>query len=459
MHARALMLLVAGGVVIATSSGNAQLPDATPMLPEDVWQAASFSAPDGAAQCEFAPAEEAGEPAVARIRVGAAQENAWEVCLAWNSIAPVAAGDVLVLSFEARAEGDSDPPGQIGLVFRRTSKPYQHALSDTVTVGSEWREFRVPFAAPVTMDAGGGTLRINFGGQGQTVELRRLSLVNIGGEHSMLAVCRMLGIDPGAAGRSAVGEHLRPGLLWEMAAFDELPAPDPNFDPAGAWEQTWRIWTCYGYLLRSNQTLGTLRITREPGDPLKLSVEQVTLSAEGQRRMQTAQIVCAPNTLASPLSWTYASSFLAPGGEEIADLSLTRTVDVPPEGPVTADWCLFDAVQRLPFSPEATQRFDLLEGLSLLKRGHEIRYDGPHEVRIGAQTRTLHRFVQTGHGVLPCDWWVGKDHRVVLMVTSCRVYVLDPNAQETFASAVEGQVSRYERLRERQATQEGQGDE
>ena len=91
MRASALMLLLVGGVVVAASPGNAQLPDAVPVLPEDTWEAASFIAPDGAGECEFASAEEAGEPAVARIRVGAAQETAWGVGLAWNTVAPIAA--------------------------------------------------------------------------------------------------------------------------------------------------------------------------------------------------------------------------------------------------------------------------------------------------------------------------------------------------------------------------------
>jgi len=135
---------------------------------------------------------------------------------------------------------------------------------------------------------------------------------------------------------------------------------------------------------------------------------------------------------------------------------------IPPEGPVTADWCLFEAVQRLPFSADAAQSFDLLEGLSALKRGHTLRYGGPREIRLGAQTRTLHRFQQTGHGTLACDWWVGEDHRLMLMVTGSRVYLLDPNAEDALTAAVAGQLTRYERARERaeaSAKQEGEADE
>jgi len=39
--------------------------------------------------------------------------------------------------------------------------------------------------------------------------------------------------------------------------------------------------------------------------------------------------------------------------------------------PVTCTWSLFDAVQRLPFDSE-TIRFDFLDELGVLKRGHRL---------------------------------------------------------------------------------------
>jgi len=451
MCRRMMLVLMLTWVAGAIVPAHAQLPDATALLPDQPWQAASFHAPEGAAEWELVEPDAQDQPSVARVSVTEVPNDQWAIGFSWDTVAPITEGDTLVLSFEARAEGDAEPPGQIGLAFRRTSKPYHHALSETLSLGDEWKQFQVPLSPSVDMAAGGGTLRVNLGTQLQIVEIRNLSLKNYGGEISYLALCRMLDIDPAAGGRQAVGRHLTPDLLWEMSVFDDLPDPDPDFDPVGAWEQTWRIWTCYGYLRRSNRNLGVLRIARTPGDPFTLAIEQDQLNQEGLRHVQTAEVTCALDALASPLAWDLTGSFIGPEGEELPELRLARTVDSPPDGPVAGHWCLFEAVQRLPFDDGVEHSFDLLDGLSVRKSDHTLRYDGAHEIRFGVDTHTLHRFVQIGHGALPFEYWLDEDHRLVLVVSHYRVYVLDPAAEETVAEELESQRSRYERNKERYA--------
>lgn len=446
MRKAILLASLLTGLSVAIVSAHAQQPSSTSLLPERLWEAVSFHAPEGAAEFETT---EADGTAVARVRVSEAQDNHWQIGLTWTTVAPAAADDVLVLAFEARAEGQRQPPGRINLAFRRTEQPYHHALGEQVTVGSDWREYRIPFPAPVDVEAGDATFRLNLGNQPQSVEIRNLSLRNYGGELSMLALSRMLDLDPTAAGRRAVGEHLHPGLLWQMRVFDELLPPDPDFDPAGAWEQTWRIWTCYGYVDRANRDHGVLRIVRTPGDPFTLQIERVQLNMEGSIHIQRAEVTCALDAIASPLAWEWSSSFLGPNDEELADLAMSHSVTTPPEGAVTADWALFEAVQRLPFDPEAEYRFDVLEGLKLLKRGHRLRYTGPQEVRLGTETRTLHRFFQAGRGQLPYEYWLDEGHRLVLVVSAFRVYVLDPNADEALTEELDRQRASYERNMER----------
>ncbi|MFP4250730.1 MAG: hypothetical protein ACLFU7_13805, partial [Armatimonadota bacterium] len=172
---------------------------------------------------------------------------------------------------------------------------------------------------------------------------------------------------------------------------------------------------------------------------------------EGQQHVQTASITCAADAIATPLAWEYASSFIGADGEEQTNLRLERSVDSPPEGPVATHWGLFDAVQRLPFEQGVEHRFDLLDNMTARKTDHTLRYDGEHEVRFGPDTRALHRFVQVGQGVLPFEYWLDSDHRLVLVISEYRAYVLDPEAAEVFAGARENQQSRYERLKERYA--------
>ena len=198
-----------------------------------------------------------------------------------------------------------------------------------------------------------------------------------------------------------------------------------------------------------------LTIARQPGDdaeaPLELRIEQAQLNTEGQQHLQTARIACARDAIATPRSWEYTSSFIGPEGDEMPNLRVERSVDTPPEGPVAAHWGLFEAVQRLPFEEGLEHSFDVLDCLDARKTGHTLRYDGAHEIRFGTDTQTLHRFVQTGHGALPFEYWLDGHHRLVLVVSEYRVYVLDAAAVDTFQQAHESQQSRYERLKQRYA--------
>ena len=447
-HALSALLL---SWLAAAGAAHAQLPDGTELLPEKPWAVADLNAPEGAADWQLLEPEATDLPPVARVTVTEVPANVWEIGFAWNTVAPAAKGDTLVLSFEARAEGHQERPGRVHLAFRRASKPYHHALGETYSVGGDWKQFRIPISPSVDMPAGGATFRLNLGTQQQSVEIRNLSLVNYGGEMSYLTICRMLDIDPAAGGRQAVGRHLTPDLLWEMRAFDDLPAPDPDFDPAGAWEQTWRIWACYGYLRRSNRDYGVLRIARMPGDGdrFSLSIEQDQLNEEAVRHVQTAEAICALDAIASPQRWQWTGSFIGPTGEELPQLGMARSVTAPPDGDVTADWCLFEAVHRLPFDASAEHSFDMLEGLTARKSGHSLRYDGAQDIRFGPDTRTLHRFVQTGHASLPVEYWLDETHRLVLIVSGYRVHVLDPAAESAVGEQLENQRGRYERLKER----------
>jgi len=452
------------GAAMAEDVPAPELPPAVEVLPEDLFAGEPFHAAGDAGACEIVQTDGARG---FRITVERATENRWDVGLGWNTVAPIEAGDVLVLRFRARAEGPERPPGSVHLAFRRVERPYMHALNHSVEITGEWADYALAFSPTVAMDAGGGTLRVNLGAQPQTIELRELSIANYGHELSYLALVRMLDLDPGQLGRRPVHEPLRPGLLWEMQAFDALAPPEPDFDPSGAWTHTYRIWTCHGYLLTANSDVGFLRLTRTPGDPFELSAEQRMINHEGLVHAQSARITCALDALASPLGWELRSTFVSPESLELNELAVAQTARLrdgaylTPEGEravelsegshPAADWCLFEAVQRLPFSEDVDERFDLLEGLSLVKPGHRLRYTGAREVRLGQEDVTLHRFVQTGRGMLPYEWWLDEAHRLVMVVTHSRVYILDPVAPEELADELQAQVARWRRLADRQA--------
>jgi hypothetical protein len=175
-------------------------------------------------------------------------------------------------------------------------------------------------------------------------------------------------------------------------------------------------------------------------------LEQRVLQADGSVHAQSAQIRCAANAVATPSEWTLASRFLDSGGTEVSELTLEEQGRLPdydggpagnqpkrpgaPPSLVTSDWCLFEAVQRMPFRADAGRRFDLLEGLSVARRAQRIVYRGKGEVIDGVGP--AHWFQQMGSGMLPYDYWLDERHRLVVAVTFSRAYVLDQDAVSGF---------------------------
>ncbi len=251
--------------------------------------------------------------------------------------------------------------------------------------------------------------------------------------------------------RGPVTRPLEPAVLTELGALKAAPPPPPEgFDPAGEWTAVYRIWTCYGRRGRGNETKGALRLRRRPaGDGHRLAIRQVLHQSEGKRHWVEADVRCRSDALGTPLAWTLTSRFdgkhmdgrpemaMEASGRldgavwETASGGRTRRRSVP--APATADWCLFEAVGRMPLKPAEPLRFAVLEGLGAVKADHRLAYDGRREVRWGSGTATFHRFMQTGRGVYPYEWWVDGSHQPVLVVTGPRAYILDPAAEDLLA--------------------------
>jgi hypothetical protein len=163
-------------------------------------------------------------------------------------------------------------------------------------------------------------------------------------------------------------------------------------------------------------------------------------NADNVRSTIHAEVQCRNDALASPVSWTLKSALTDTEGKPASDLdfeeqvtvdgstlrvqSAGRTLSRPGSEHLTSDWPLFDAVQRLPLKESPPLRFDLLEGLSLLKRGHRLWYHGVETVEIGGVSRRLHVFHQTGRGILPYEYWLDEQHRLLVVVTGPRAYIL-----------------------------------
>jgi len=248
--------------------------------------------------------------------------------------------------------------------------------------------------------------------------------------------------------KGPVTRPLDPDVLTDLGALSDLPPPPAGFDPAGAWTAIYRIWTCYGYRGGRNETKGTLRLDRRPaGASHRLAVLQVVEQSEGKVHHVSAEVRCRSDALGSPTEWTLASRFDGEKMDGVPAMAFKakgrldgtawettaggRTCRRAVPAPATGDWCLFEAVQRRPFEAAEPLRFAVLEGLSVVKADHRLTYDGSREVRWGAKTMTLHRFIQTGRGVYPYEYWLDGAHRLLLAVTGPRTYILDAKAGES----------------------------
>lgn len=244
---------------------------------------------------------------------------------------------------------------------------------------------------------------------------------------------------------------LTPSLLSELDAFENTPLVKGDFNPLNNYTHYYRLWTSYGYYVR-NRDDGYLKISRNASDSgggFTLEVEQVYVNLANSREKTPLQhktkavVECRNNEIGSPDKWELTNEFLE-GPEDIMEFERAKpltervTLDkneliVKANGKtsrrkvseyLTGDWNLFDAVQRLPFDKCIDIRFDLLEGLRLFRENQNLYYKGKLQEKWNSQHVTLYSFEQTGNGILPYKYYLDQNHRLVLVITCNRAYIL-----------------------------------
>ena len=249
--------------------------------------------------------------------------------------------------------------------------------------------------------------------------------------------------------RTIVGSPLTPTLLDELGALRKFPPSSEDFKPEGEWTNMYRIWTCHGYRERGNQDVGFVRIERDTGRPKKsftLKVHQQVVETDDMLNIIDAGIKCLNSELDSPTQWHLMSRIIGPGRKQRPELGTEEKVLIngnvmsvetgghtfkrKVSSKLTCDWCLFGAVQRLKFIKETVLAFDMLEGLSLLKKGQRLSYRGLSQIKIGDKDIPLHCFVQLGRGILPCEYWLDENHRLLMVTSMNKGYILDDKAEK-----------------------------
>jgi hypothetical protein len=266
---------------------------------------------------------------------------------------------------------------------------------------------------------------------------------------------------------------LRPEDLFPLRhlarAADGFAVPTGPFDPLGAWTATYEL------VERAFKTasLGALQLERVPDGPERALLRcHYRKHAGGGVGRASAEIRCAVDALASPLSWTLESWVADPQGREIEDTRLNEKVDVhggelrrtgagrervtPAPGPLALDWGLFDAVQRLPRKTTPELRFTLIDRLgACLKPDQLLASTQSVTVSLGGQHRwgeqaeqleagtryrpvervedatavRLHSYEHTGQGILPTTYWVDDAGRLLFVLTGMLAWIRNPKVQ------------------------------
>lgn len=266
--------------------------------------------------------------------------------------------------------------------------------------------------------------------------------------------------------RTIVGSPLTPALLAELGAMGEFTPASEDFRPDGNWVNTYRIWACHGYRESGNYNVGFVRIRRAAGkanESFTLKVHQEVVEVDGMLNVIDAEIKCLNNQLASPVQWHLSSRFINADGKPVGELETEERAvikgnvmsvetggqtfkrKVSPQ--LSCDWCLFEAVQRLAFEKKSSLVFAMLEGLSSLKEDQRLSYREVYPRKIRAKDVSLHRFDQLGCGILPYEYWLDNNHRLMVAITMNKAYILDEQAEKTIRQRTEQLQKSYKRVK------------
>lgn len=253
--------------------------------------------------------------------------------------------------------------------------------------------------------------------------------------------------------RTIVGSPLTPILLKELDALNKLPFTPRDFKPAGNWVSTYRIWTCHGYRESGNENVGFLRIERttDSEKTFVLNIHREVMQTDAITHIIDGTIMCRNNQLASPVEWKLQSRLFGPDGRNISELlsSDSGKATMGAER-TTGDFCLFEAVQRLAYEKEISVNFDLLEGMCLSKPRHRLSYRGISPLKMDGRDIMLHCFVQLGSGILPYEYWLDDRHRLLVVTSMNKAYILDDKAEKIIEREVKEARESYKRKRKQE---------
>jgi hypothetical protein len=254
-----------------------------------------------------------------------------------------------------------------------------------------------------------------------------------------------------------IGTPLSPARIEELGYLPQVPEPVPAAD--GATVLTYRIWGGHGFVGTRNFTVGSLSISRgaPSGGEIPVEAVQRVAYAGGIEHTIRAAMTCRNAPLPALVSWRVSSRITRTDGSPEGRLDLdaeyrvvagssdsgrpvgteggvaverragTTITTIALLGTPVGDWPLFASVGLLG-ADEDGWRFDFVDGMTLLKPGHALRHAaGVAQTICGGrlELRCLH---QIGPGVLPFEYWIDTEGRLVAAISGNRAWLLDDAA-------------------------------
>jgi len=267
---------------------------------------------------------------------------------------------------------------------------------------------------------------------------------------------------------------MRPHQVFSMRhvarALDGFRVPTGPFDPSGPWTATYDLVE-RAFKLR---TIGALRLERRPtaagGAVLRF---QFRKQGGGGVVRAAGEVFLAADELSSTSGWSLETWVADRSGQDVAGTRARERVEVKEgvvrrtgeglaarettlTGPLTTEWGLFDAVQRLPRTPGGEWRFSLADRFGACLKPGQVLATGPAltvslggrsvwgeearplaagtvyrpvEKAEGATDLRLQAYEHTGQGILPTTYWVDDAGRLVFAVSGMTGWVLNPETQ------------------------------
>jgi len=255
-------------------------------------------------------------------------------------------------------------------------------------------------------------------------------------------------------------------VLPRCFAAAESTLPDSAFDPDGDWESTYDI--VYMNSLGAIENLCTtyygeisLKHKKESNGRSRFVVDVRKQTAQDRAKevhATHAEFVCADDALATLAfdddgggGWHVACEVKNLGDAAVEPyvkhdqygryrrIDETKAVieksrdnnvftlfaETSPATPLSTDWGLMHAVQRLKWHESAAPpaSFNMLHGLEKLHRNQTLGFLESFEATFGTRPIKLHGYYHIGEGMMPACYWVTDDGRLLLARFSMMAYV------------------------------------